>query len=132
MTKQMRKPAAVVRVRFVATPILDILGIGEYDFHAVLQNIENGFPVRTSALHHDMAAALLDEPVAEKFQFGDDRSKFPNFNLRLGFQWSGHDADHEKFLADVDSCTALDDCFNHLFSFADGANERETKLFHGL
>ena len=83
MAKQVRQPAAVVGIGLMATPVLDIIGVRQHDFHALLQNVKNWFPVRTSALHHGMTTPFPDEPVTKKLQFGDDRSEFSNLDLWL-------------------------------------------------
>jgi len=83
VAKEMGKPTAVIGVGFMASAVLDIIGVGQHDFNTVLQNVKDRFPVRTSALHHGMATAFADEPVAKKLQFGDDGSKFSNLGLGL-------------------------------------------------
>jgi hypothetical protein len=116
VAKQVREPTAVIGISLVTTPVLDIIGIGQHDFNAVLQNVKDRFPVRTSALHYGMAAPFPDEPIAKKLQFGDDGSEFSNLGLWLGLQRPGHDANNEKLLAYVYTRATLDDCFNHFVS----------------
>jgi hypothetical protein len=75
-----------------------------------------------------MTTPFTDEPVTKKLQFGDDRSEFPNLDLWLRLQRSGHDACNQKLLADVDTRATLDDCFNHVFSLRMSSQRKKNEV----
>jgi hypothetical protein len=96
---------------------LHLLRIGQYDlqriFRIVFQHVEHGLPVNSRALHHRVGAAFRLQPLARIVEFATDGENLAHLRLRFFVGWSGHNADHQKLLADIDADAPFDYSSNH-------------------
>ena len=69
MPQQMRQPAGVVAIRLMSSQILDMLRVGQQNLHlTVIQNVVDGPPVRSRALHHGMRTVVFPQPLMHPLQ----------------------------------------------------------------
>src|ERR1700722_8766202 len=119
MSEQVSQPTAVVRMGFVTAPVLHIGSVGQDYSNMRLKQVEDRLPVAARTLHHGVTAALGYEPLSQSLQLADDGAEFLDLCVGLVSRSALHHADHNKLLPDVDSCTLLDDCLDHLILLAD-------------
>ena len=65
VTQQVRQPPSILVVRLVAFAGFDLKGIGQIHLDAVLQDVEDRFPIRPRALHDHVRYGLFDEPIPQ-------------------------------------------------------------------
>ena len=65
MRQKIGNPHGVVDVGLAAGDVLDVLGIGQDQFEAALQNVPDRPPVDTGRFHREMCAAVETEPLGQ-------------------------------------------------------------------
>src|SRR5713226_2396483 len=97
--------------------ILHLLRIGQDHFQlAIVQNVENWFPIRSRALHHHMRTFVLMQPHPQLLQSLSEHAELAYFQRRCGLGISTHYANHYKLSPYVNTGTTFDHGWNHLFS----------------
>jgi len=70
VSQQMRQPPAIVIVGLMPSSALHFLRVGQQDFYAASQHVEDGFPVRAGRLRHHVADVFRLQPLPQRFPFG--------------------------------------------------------------
>src|SRR5712692_8857187 len=97
--------------------ILHLLRIGQDHFQlAIVQNVENRFPIRSRALHHHMRTFVLMQPHPQLLQSLSEHAELAYFQRRCGLGISTHYANHYKLSPYVNTGTTFDHGWNHLLN----------------
>src|SRR3977135_780512 len=97
--------------------IFNLLRIGQDHFQlAIVQNVENRFPIRSRALHHHLRTFALMQPHPQLLQSLSEHAELAYFQRRCGLGLSTHYANQHKLSPYVSTGTTFDHGWNHLFS----------------
>ena len=107
--EQVRDPLGVPHVRLPARDGLDVVGVGHQDGQVAFQQVVDRAPVRARALHGDMGASHLREPVQQRQQLVRHRAERPRHLLHAAISRRGQHARDDEPLVDVQpAATAME------------------------
>ena len=114
------------RVRLVSAQPLHLLRIRQDDLRVCrfLQHVEDRPPILPCALHHDVRATALDQPLTQSLQALVRGLEFANLRLRIPIGRPSQHTHRDPLLTDIDAGTALQHCGNHIRLLPESAGRR--------
>ena len=107
MAQQIGQPGGVLGIGLVAGDVLVVTGVDDPHLKGAFEEIVDRLPVLAGALHGDVRAAKLTQPVVQQEQGGGCRLEGACYRLGLAV-WEGMDvAGNEESLVHIQSGTAF-------------------------
>jgi len=108
----MSQPAAIVWIGLMSAPVLHVRSVSRNHTDVRLKQVEDRLPVSAGTLNHGVSATFGDQPFGEPLKPAHNHAELLT-RVGLVSCATGHDADHDELLANIDAGASFKDSFDH-------------------